>query len=310
MADYRQFTKDAYHIGFLIALVLIIVGVLTWTGVVRCSQIPGWCEVYYAIKGQPKILIVYGTDGLGDPDLLAEKLRDPRVVGAANISKEDIERVSLGNLKDFDMVIVERAKQIDTDKLESFMAYVDGGGRLVWTGDAGTSLGNNDVELHENEVDVNAAPVLLGPWARRTEDKAVRFDKYISVQYNGMFCDIKKCNSGIIGNLQPESGVDHKLIFGLAKGLTVKIGNTPDSFNGNFALVKDFGIGSTRVLSLETLGAVVDDKGKNFGQVFPLIVTSGVGERIAYYAIPPEQYLKEPMKYNTLIENLYYGMLR
>ncbi|PIN85189.1 MAG: hypothetical protein COV47_03405, partial [Candidatus Diapherotrites archaeon CG11_big_fil_rev_8_21_14_0_20_37_9] len=61
------------------------------------------------------------------------------------------------------------------------------------------------------------------------------------------------------------------------------------------------------------------DERTNFGDEFPAIVATGVGERVVYYAFPPEYFVSEKMPideetgnrivYWGLIENLYYGML-
>ena len=48
----------------------------------------------------------------------------------------------------------------------------------------------------------------------------------------------------------------------------------------------------------------------------PLIVTSGVGERVVYYAMPPEYFANpkldqfEKGRYFLPIENMYYGNIK
>ncbi len=304
MAEMRPILKDVYHVGLAAVMVLLILGLVTWSGLLPCRDIPGWCDVYYGIRGQPKTLIAYGDTGLGDPDALAQFLRDPRYTSATNISRQEIDFISAGNLKQFDLVIVTRAKQMSTDKLRAFMEYADAGGRLVWTGDAGTQITGDDQFLYADDVDVNAQHELISPWARKDveEDIAVRFDQYISVDYLGNWCDLRECDiSNQAGKLVPESGSDHRLIFGIAPNLRLY---------GDFALVNDIGIGSTRVMSVDTEAKVIDLENNDLGRIFPMIVTSGIGEKVVYYAVPPELLAMEPMLYQQFLVNLYNGMLR
>ncbi len=304
MAEMRPILKDAYHVALAIGMVLLILGLLTWSGLIPCRDVPGWCSVYYGIKGPPKTLIVFGNEGLGNPDELAQLLRDPRYTGATNISRQEIDFISAGNLIQFDLVIVTRAREMSTSKIQAFMEYADAGGRLVWTGDAGTQLTKDDQFLYTDDVDENATHEIISPWARRDVENntAVRFDNYISVDYLGNWCSLRDCEiSQQVGKLTPESGADHRLIFGTAPNLRLY---------GDFALVEDRGLGSTRVLSVDTETIVHNAENEELGRVFPIIVTSGVGEKVAYYAVPPELFAEEPMKYFQFLVNLYNGMLR
>lgn len=304
MAQMRPVLKDAYHVALAIGMVLLILGLVTWSGIVSCRDIPGWCSVYYTIKGPPKTLIVYGDAGLGDPDLLQQLLRNPTYAAATNVSRQAVDFVSAGNLKNFDLVVVTRAREMSTKQLQAFMEYADGGGRLVWTGDAGTQITKDDQYLYLDDVDQNAAHTLVSPWARKDAEQntAVRFDQYVSANYLGNWCEVRDCEiSKQVGTLVPETGSDHKLIFGIRSNLKLY---------GDLALVKDIGIGSTRVLSVDTETNVLDDEKQSLGRVFPLIITSGIGEKIAYYATPPELLSLPPMQYTLFMENLYNGMLR
>ncbi len=307
MTEMRPVLKDAYHVGLAIGMVLLILGLITWSGVISCRDVPGWCSVYYAVKGPPRTLIVFGAEGLGNPDELAKLLRDPRFTAATNISRQEVDYVSAGNLKQFDLVIVTHARQMSTDKIRAFMEYVDSGGRLVWTGDAGTQLTKDDQFLYADDVDVNATHELISPWARKDveDDVMVRFDNYLSADYLGNYCDFRDCTLSTsaqqVGDLVPESGADHKLIYGIATNLKLY---------GDFSIVEDIGIGSTRVLSVDTKTTLRNKEEKELGRVFPIIITSGIGEKIVYYAVPPELFAQEPMRYQQFLVNLYNGMLR
>ncbi|MFH0954807.1 MAG: hypothetical protein V1777_01775 [Candidatus Micrarchaeota archaeon] len=308
MVEYRTLAKDLVHIAILAALVFAAVFLLTWTGVMKCSTIPGWCDPYYFLVrgGTPRILIVSGDAGMGNPDLLGQTLGNPEYAGVRP-TQTNIELVNLGNLKQYDLVIVEKARQVSTLKLKSFMDYVNQGGRLVWTGDAGTELASGDELLLANEVpdsDSNSTKA-LGPWARKEGQNIVPFHEFLGVQYRTSYCLIKACQ-GLQwqGTLQTSAGRDHPLAYALRQGLVLR---------GDFAIVSDVsGSITTRVLSLNWQSELIGNDRVGYGKIFPVIVTSGYGERVAYYAVPPEQFVEDyqPEKYYSLVENLYYGMLR
>jgi hypothetical protein len=122
--------------------------------------IPGWCDAYYLVVrgGAPRVMIVYGPDGMGDPELLRAELANPQHAGV-QAALERLDSVNLDNIKRYDLVIVEHARQISTGKLRMFMEYVNAGGRLVWTGDAGTVLAPGDSVVLAKEdptLDLNA----------------------------------------------------------------------------------------------------------------------------------------------------------
>ena len=305
--------KDLAHIGVLLLLILVVLFLLTWTGVLGCRTLPGWCDVYYGVVGKPKILIVSGEEGLGNPDLLQTTMSDPKILGA-RAQRLSIQNTSLGNLQPYHLVIVEKSKKMSTKQLQMFIDYVKAGGRLVWTGDSGTELMEGDELLYKDERNETGKHETLGPWARKDGDNIVAFDELISAQFKANYCDLKLCNETFpwIGNLEPEPERTHKLITGLQQGL---------QFYGNFSIVEESSAKvSTRVLSIKTLTRVVDSEGKDYGNNFPAIVTTSpssilgakFGERVAYYAVPPEQFVEPELekKYFTIIENMYYGMLQ
>lgn len=303
----RDLVKDATHVVILIAMLSVLLYLLTWTNIIRCRAIPGWCDVYWAINrsGQPSILIVSGSEGLGDPELLKQALADPNYIHVPS-QVQDISMVNLGNLKKYDLVIVEKARKISTAKLKAFVDYVNEGGRLVWTGDAGTELAENDEYLFKDERTEGEEHEIIGAWARRDADDQVNFDQLISVEYLANYCMIKKCVSSTPwqGILVTDPDRQHPLVYGLKQGLSMR---------GDFAIVKELGDSiSTRVLSLDWQSNLQGTDGKDYGNILPIIVTSGYGERVAYYAIPPEQFVSpdQKEKYYSIIENLYLGMLK
>ena len=308
----------AVRIVGLLLLVFFLLYILTWTNTVKCKNIPGWCNVYYGIKGKPKVLIAYGDSGLGDPDLLSEILSDPNYVGVRPTMLR-IDSINPGNLKEFDIVIVEKARKMSSEKIKMFVDYANTGGRLIWTGDAGVEALKKNGYLYKDEMtlDKNVAHVMINPWARKVNDEAVQLNELLSLDYVCNYSDIrgKPSNETLIGNLIPINR-ENPFVYGISASLPFYIAPGMD-----FAIVKPLSKGtSTDVLTLD-FGSKIFSKGKQYGETVPFIVTNAkgnivgmkLGENIAYYAIPPEYFaypsLSIEHRYMQLIEKMYYGML-
>ncbi|MDD5162867.1 MAG: hypothetical protein PHD95_01525 [Candidatus ainarchaeum sp.] len=333
--ETEKLMKTASHAVLLVVLVLVLLGILTWTGVLRPSQVPvvgkAWCSVYWGVMGYstggPKVLIVYGDDGLGNPDgpceaglqqcSLKEILANPEILGVRADTMR-LSSVNLGNLKSYSLVIVEKAKTMETKYMRAFIDYYAQGGRLVWTGDAGTELGHDDEYLYTNERSETDANQIIGPWARKQGDVAVSLDQLLSVEYTANYCTIKTCPAGqaiYVGKLSPEPTGTHPLIFGMGNNLPLYVFKDED-----FSVVETIAGGiTTQALTLDVQSNLVGTNGKDYGNQLPLIVASGMGDRAVYYALPPEYYAN-PKLYNSTkpgtpgpyflpIENLYYGMI-
>lgn len=335
IAQTKDLMKTVWHVVLLIVLVIALLMIVTWIGLIKCSAVPGWCTVYEMIVGKPRILIVYGDDGIGNPYELQKILASPKVLGI-RAEMMHIDQINAGNMKEYDLVIVEHARTMSTKKIREFVEYAQsisagtGNGtgflelssaRLVWTGDAGTNLTSADAPLYEDDLDVNASHTLIGAWARKDGDEAIRLDYLISVEYLGNYCSIKPCSGNTrVGRLSAPSS-DHKLVYGLdpslqlyscASGCPAKELESYD-----FAVVEDMGgIGSKRVLNLDYGSKLITSSGTELGNIFPVIVSSGIGERIVYYATPPESFVvssysvREPVKSSFFVESMYTGMLR
>lgn len=296
--------SDVWHIALLIILVVFFLGVLTWANVLPPDAIPGWRSfydpVYLMLTGKQEMLIVFGEDGLGDPTRLQEMIRAPSSNGGLGktVSARNISLISAANLTEYDVVIVTRAKTLSTKQLQYFIDYVNAGGKLVWTGDAGTAMAANDRMLTEADIDENGRDsIAYGPWARRNGDEAVRFDKLLGLTYLGNFCDVITCDQGNAvsqGHLI-SSSPNHPLIIGLREDALLY---------GDFAMVEEEGgIGSRRVLVLDhgsnvikpndaasPLPGIPSEENQNLGKVFPIITASGIGEKILYYGQPLEDF--------------------
>ncbi len=315
----RRMINDAFHILTLIALIVLIIGILTWAGIIKCSVIPGWCGVYYFVMGDPNILIVYGDTGLGDPFVLQKAIEHPQYLG----KRADIvhlKNISPGYLKNYKLVIVDRAKIMSTEQMKLFIDYASPptNGKLVWIGDSGTVAVEGDELLLYSERHGSGENTVIGPWARKLNkddgNYMVQLDKLLSVEFIGNYCDVKDCKDDLpfIGYLRKAPGQTHDLILGLDPNFEMR---------GNFSLVtKRFDSYNNEVLTVDALSAIIDakgdvnPKGTNYGSTFTVIMISspsGLGESIVYYSIPPETFLMEgqPKKTYLLIENMYYALL-
>lgn len=329
----------AYRVAVLLILVAILLGVVMW--VFGCNVIPEGCTVWQMVFGEPKVLIVYGDDGLGDPQLLQRVLESRQHVGV-RARTAHLDTITLGNLKKYQLVIVEHARTMSTEKMKMLVDYAIGGGRIVWTGDAGTELASGDRILYQYERagmdicedmdqeklwrdkqlkidDINcmwrAQVKELSPWARYYRDGdrniSINLDTMLNLRYIGNYCRFKDCKSEApqIGRLDVGQESENQLIYGLNPNLTMY---------GDFAIVDEEGGSSTRVLSVDYGGNLISKNKMDLGMSFPVIVTAGMGERWAYYALPPEQFARPNEGelectencYYSLVENMYYGMLK
>ena len=338
MADQNP-TQNLLRIAGLLGLLLVLWGVISFIFGCNFLPIPMNCDVYYGIlhfseNGQPKILIVYGDEGMGNHELLQRTMENPSILGLHPRSVH-IDTISVGNLREYDLVIVEQARKISTDKLKMFMEYVNFGGRLVWTGDAGTELSQGDERLTEFERgnDNNSDNYASG-WGRKESGKVVAFDEFLGVDYLGNFCQAKTClSTPYIGLLEaPER--QNKFVYSIRPGLKmygdfslVKLrGDAPSKvllnvdLGGGLLANPDFSNSSaagTQENSGGAIGGIVPATKRNLGKIFPVVVQNGFGGRIIYYSIPPDFFVSEGMpvdpetgqrmRYTSFIENLYYG---
>jgi len=296
-------------VGGLIVMVIVLGFILIWSGIISCSQIPMGCEIYEAVLGSPRVLIVHGDSGLGDPEALKVILQDPQGVGVNAVDISHIDRISLGNLKRYRLVIVEKARKISAEQLQMFMDYSkQTDGRLIWIGDAGAERGSKEIQAPE---DINDLADADNPWYR-VIDKGVEgylpvsFDQFLGLKYMDNYCTETDCADNLftVGVLNSENTGEHPLIFGATQVLNFKISKEHD-----FALVKQFpnASNSNIVLSLD-LGGVTQGKENEIARYVPIIATSGLGERVAYYAYPPEYFVKDN-NFFVYTKNMYYGML-
>ncbi len=314
-------------LAILLALLAGLSFVLVHFNIISCgfySEVG--CDMYYSIiaGGKPKVLIVYGEEGMGDPQFLAEVLKGTRFDAKANI--RELSLTTLPLLTEYQLVVVERARRMSTSQIKMFQEYAGRGGRLVWVGDAGTLPADGETDMNifllKGERKTGASrSEYLGPWARKQGDKQVSLDYTLGVRFRGNYCEMVQCTNGVqVGNLDfpdPSS----RLANGLSQGL---------AFYGDFSIVelndssyqKSMGIldyGTNLIATPPSSYFWLKTEKQGFGKNFPVIVATGFGGRVAYYAFPPEFFVSEKMPmdrktgervaYWALIENMYYGML-
>ena len=320
--------NPAIKFGVLIVLLIALSFVLVHFNILSCgfySEVG--CDIYYSIiaGGKPKVLIVSGESGIGEPEYLYEVLKSPRF--GARVGARDLAVISLPELMGHQLVIVERAREMKIGELKMFQDYVARGGRLVWIADAGTAApqGEDDLNyfLTNKDRKVGGNSEFISPWARRSDGRQVSFDHLLGVEFLGNYCEFvpSGCQDGSIIGYLDVAKQDHRLGYGISQNLALY---------GDFSVVDiDEDAYETTVAYLNYgTGLIATPDGKyfwlkserqNFGRDFPAIVSSGVGGRVAYYAFPPEYFVGERMPLDTrsgervaywaIIENLYYGML-
>lgn len=327
MGDMPHKQEDArVQVAILLVLLLGLSFALIHFNIVSCGfYSPLGCEVYYGIisGGKPKVLIVHGNEGMGNPDYLFEVLKSPKI--QAQVVTRELDTVSLRFLQDYQLVIVEKADTMGIEDIRLFQEYVTRGGRLIWIGDAGTKAPDNQSDLNYFLIGTDRKAAgkkgYIGPWARRAGDKQVSLDYTLGVQFIGNYCRLKKCDSNGASGFFDFPNQSEKFSNGLTQGL---------EFYGDFALVKLNDSGYQKAFAYLNYGPdFITEPPKdyfwlsggrqNLGKSFPMIVSSGVGGRVVYYAFPPESVVGENMpidkatgkrlEYWGIIENMYYGML-
>ena len=306
----------------LLVMISVILYILTITGTIKCGSAPFFCDIYYGIQGNPRVLIAYGDDGLGDPDKLQMIFQD-RVKGLGiPVSKQHIRNLGPGNITNYDLVIVTRARTMSTEKIKMFIDYGIFGGKLVWTGDAGTELAKDEKGsfLYKDEdpdlVSEGEQPhELVNPWARKLNNEIVSLDKFLGINFVKNYCEIGSCSSkqNIVGIINPLDN-DHGLIRGISTSLVLKIYD-----ESGFSVVSPSSSGVSTIVLVTDIGSKISKDEITIGPSLPLIVTSSkskllgmnLGENVAYYSMPLEYYfdpnLKEEFGY-YFVEQLYYYM--
>ncbi|PIU22370.1 MAG: hypothetical protein COT14_01550 [Candidatus Diapherotrites archaeon CG08_land_8_20_14_0_20_30_16] len=282
-------TKKMSYLDYIKAILIILILVfgllfaLTATKVVHCKTIGQfWCNVYWDLVESPRVLIVFGGDGLGNAEKLLTILQNRDIISLKTTTQvQNLAYVPTTSYLDkYNMVIVTQAKSMSSDQLLMFYEYAIKGNILVWTGDAGTSSMPNDKKLSDYNIENTNV------WTRvNSDEKVVPFGELISAEYIDNFCNLVNCgsiNTDFVGELLPDP--DSPIAGGIKPRTSY--------LSGDFAIVKQINNSSTVVdLSVDYQSNLItksksDTKG--LGNVFPIMIRSGLGKNIVYVAVPLE----------------------
>ncbi|MEW5955603.1 MAG: hypothetical protein AB1626_03650 [Candidatus Micrarchaeota archaeon] len=252
-----------------VALVLVLLVVLTKFKFIHPRDIPGWKGLYCGVieQRQSRIMILHGDEGLGDPEKLANQLSRFRI--SAPPEQLHASRLSSGMLKNYELVIVDRMKRITFTQAEALKSYMDGGGSIVWIGDAGSdyylSEEDRQAALLENETNPGAYERLLNKSERTTGFGDIGRD-YLGVTY----LRTENATSGVVLKVVDRSNV---LVQAVVQELEVG--------SMSFAVVNENKGGAAFI----SKSAVLDYGGHEY----PAVIDSKYVGRIVYIAFPPEQ---------------------
>jgi len=154
----QDLKSEVPHILVLVGLLLILLVILTRYKWIHCSEVvkfgpvnipTNWCQFYCENLHGPgsNIAIVYGDDGIGDPNLLYNKIQAVRPYAVPVMIK--ISDFAYSGLKNFDLVIVKKARRLTPTQANAIASYMTTGGTLVWVGDSGTEFYISDEERQE-----------------------------------------------------------------------------------------------------------------------------------------------------------------
>ena len=142
--------REALHLAVLALMLVALLVILTKFNWVHCSQVPGnWCDIYCntIMRSHSRIALLYGDEGVGDPELLRWTITKSRP--NTYLEPLKIKYLTAGLLDGYDLVIVEKARSVSFSQAISLKDYLDGGGSMVWVGDSLTDLYAGQAELEK-----------------------------------------------------------------------------------------------------------------------------------------------------------------
>jgi len=205
---------DVPRILVLIGLLLILLVLLTKFRWIHCTQVlkvgpinlpTNWCEVYCNYLNGPasKMAIVYGDEGIGDPDRLSFRIQQERLDQAKPYTVPvmlRIEDFAYESIKGYDVVFFERAKRITPAQATAVKKYIASGGTIVWIGDAGT-------EYYYQQIDI---------------DEALALNATTPFYYENFMLDLNTTNAmGGFGPLTAYLGVKYSSLMNATSNVTM-----------------------------------------------------------------------------------------
>ncbi|MFA6329550.1 MAG: hypothetical protein WCX64_02590 [Candidatus Micrarchaeia archaeon] len=210
----QTLVTEVPRILVLVGLLLILLVLLTKFRWIHCSQVlkigpvnlpTNWCEVYCTYLNGPasKMAIVYGDEGIGDPDKLSTRIQQERLDQAKPYTVPvmlRIEDFAYESIKGYDVVFFERARRITPAQMNAVKKYIASGGVIIWIGDAGT-------EYYYQQIDI---------------DQALALNVSEPGYYEAFMQDLNTTNAmGGFGPLSSYLGVKYSSLFNATSNVTM-----------------------------------------------------------------------------------------
>ncbi len=307
--------KDITHLVVLAVLVVVLLVVLTKFQWIHCSIIPGWCNVYCNVitRSHAQVALIYGPpgDGIGNPvadDLetrgsFENEIRSLRPdIALLPISKDDL---SVGLLKRYDVVILERARTLSSRQITTLVDFVQRGGTLVFVGDSATAQyvdpydlllaqqeNQSYYERLENELNKRNETWSSG-YANRSLEAFKKTDTYDTRQNYSKFkygfrklvaVTAAEYNRTVVRPyfLNLSIALPDSLI---AKGLQKKLTDTQ---------IREYAIVQADPASTDIIAYIEDGKNR-----YPAILETRFAGKVIYFAYPPERTNSATLLANT-----------
>jgi len=268
------------HAVSLTLLILVALVLATKFGLIHCSQVPYWCDGYRQIistfhgRSYPSILVLYGDSGMGDPHLLYRIIEEQCRL---YVDLDHVDTVSFGNLENYDVVIVERARVLSPEQMDMLWEFTAKGGKILIIGDVGVEAEAPSQFVTVEDVNEDANTVeqrVLNNWDRKDEfGRYVLFGtKFLGLRNLGNYCSEEECS--VSGRISFKRDV-------LTAGLPSRV-----PFPLNFTVVEDLRFSS---LGPHTTVATIDGVASVQGAKPPYPAIVRTGYRMIYMAFPPEE---------------------
>lgn len=272
--------KIVVHAVAITVLLLVALTLATKFGFIHCSQVPYWCDGYRQIistfygRAYPSVLILYGDSGMGDPELLYRIIENKCRL---YVDIDSIGAVSSGNLENYDVVIVERARVLSPEQMDMLWDFVARGGKILIIGDVGVEaeMPSQLVTVEDLNEDANTVEErILNVWDRKDEfGRYVLFGtNFLGLRYLGNYCPEGECS--VSGTISFKQDV-------LTAGLPSRA-----PFPLNFAVVEDLRFSS---IGPHTTVATIEGVAPAYGKRPPYPAIVRTGYRMIYMAFPPEE---------------------
>ncbi len=298
--------KDITHLVVLAVLVVVLLVVLTKFQWVHCSMIPGWCNVYCDVitRSHAQVALIYGPpgSGIGNPvadDLetrgnLENEIRALRPdIALLPISVDDL---SAGLLKRYDVVILERARNMSSRQVKVLIDFVERGGTLVFVGDSATYQYVDAYDLllaqQENQTYYDKLQRILdarnvswnSDYAKRSIEEYKKTDTYDTiVNYSKIRTGFRKLVAVTASQysrtvIRPGYFVNLSIALPdhlVAKGLLKKLTDTQ---------IREYAIVQADPSSTDIIAYIEDGQNR-----YPAIVETRYAGKVLYFAFPPER---------------------